>query len=86
MTGSVSGQSCEVKERRARFVAGWVTKALEQGQLVALMLGTIGTTMVSEVFDELMQEQLCLLKEKRRGWWSGNGYHRYKRHTYNLAV
>ena len=32
-TGSVSGQSCEVKQRRAQLVAGWVTQALEQGRL-----------------------------------------------------
>ena len=58
-TRSVSGQCCEVKQRRAWLVAGWVTQALEQGRLVvALMLGTISTTMVSEVFDELMQGQL----------------------------
>ena len=55
----MSGQCCEVKQRRAQLVAGWVTQALEQGRLVvALMLGTISTTMVSEVFDELMQGQL----------------------------
>ena len=54
--------------------------------VVALMLGTISTTMVSEVFDELMQGQLLTPKEKRREWCSGNGYHRYKRHTYSLAV
>ena len=30
---SVSDQSCEVKQPRARLVAGWVTQALEQGQL-----------------------------------------------------
>ena len=30
---SVSGQCCEVKQRRARLVAGWVTQALEQGRL-----------------------------------------------------
>ena len=30
---SVSDQSCEVKQRRARLVAGWVTQALEQGRL-----------------------------------------------------
>ena len=29
---SVSGQSCEVKQRRARLVAGWMTQALEQGR------------------------------------------------------
>ena len=33
VTGSVSGQSCEVKQGRARLVAGWVTQALEQGRL-----------------------------------------------------
>ena len=27
-TSSVPGQSCEVKQRRARLVAGWVTEAL----------------------------------------------------------
>ena len=44
-TRSVSGQCCEVKQRRAWLVAGWVTQALEQGRLVvALMLGTISTT------------------------------------------
>ena len=32
-TRSVSGQSCKVKQRRAWFVAGWVTQALEQGRL-----------------------------------------------------
>ena len=32
-TGSMSGQTCEVKQRRARLVAGWVTQALEQGRL-----------------------------------------------------
>ena len=32
-TRSVSGQSCEVKQRRAWLVAGWVTQALEQGRL-----------------------------------------------------
>ena len=34
-TRSASGQSCEVKQRRARprLVAGWVTQALEQGRL-----------------------------------------------------
>ena len=32
-TRSVSDQSCEVKQRRARLVAGWVTQALEQGRL-----------------------------------------------------
>ena len=32
-TRSVSGQCCEVKQRRARLVAGWVTQALEQGRL-----------------------------------------------------
>ena len=32
-TRSVSGKCCEVKQRRARLVAGWVTQALEQGQL-----------------------------------------------------
>ena len=31
-TRSVSGQSCEVKKRRAPLVAGWVTQALEQGR------------------------------------------------------
>ena len=30
---SVSGHCCEVKQRRARLVAGWVTQALEQGRL-----------------------------------------------------
>ena len=30
---SVLGQRCEVKQRRARLVAGWVTQALEQGRL-----------------------------------------------------
>ena len=30
---SVSGQCWEVKQRRARIVAGWVTQALEQGLL-----------------------------------------------------
>ena len=30
---SVSGQSCEVKQRRAQLVAGWVTQALEHGRL-----------------------------------------------------
>ena len=41
----MSGQCCEVKQRRAQLVAGWVTQALEQGRLVvALMLGTISTT------------------------------------------
>ena len=29
----MSGQCCEVKQRRARLVAGWVTQALEQGGL-----------------------------------------------------
>ena len=29
----MSGHSCEVKQRRARLVAGWVTQALEQGRL-----------------------------------------------------
>ena len=29
----MSGQSCEVKQRRAQLVAGWVTQALEQGRL-----------------------------------------------------
>ena len=28
---SVPGQCCEVKQRRARLVAGWVNQALEQG-------------------------------------------------------
>ena len=32
-TRSVSGHCCEVKQRRARLVAGWVTQALEQGRL-----------------------------------------------------
>ena len=32
-TCSVSGQSCRVKQHRARLVAGWVTQALEQGRL-----------------------------------------------------
>ena len=32
-TRSVSGQCCEVKQRRAWLVAGWVTQALEQGRL-----------------------------------------------------
>ena len=32
-TRSVSGQSCEVKQRRAWLIAGWVTQALEQGRL-----------------------------------------------------
>ena len=32
-TRSVSGQFCEVKQRRAQLVAGWVTQALEQGRL-----------------------------------------------------
>ena len=32
-TRSVSGQCCEVKQHRARFVAGWMTQALEQGRL-----------------------------------------------------
>ena len=59
VTRSVSGQSCEVKQHRARLVTGWVTQALEQGaRVVALMFGTMATTMVSEVFDELMQGQL----------------------------
>ena len=35
---SVSGQCCEVKQRRTRLVAGWV--------VVALMLGTISTTVL----------------------------------------
>ena len=30
---SMSGQSCEVKQRRAWLVAGWVTQVLEQGLL-----------------------------------------------------
>ena len=30
---SVSGQCCEVKQQRAKLVAGWVTQALEQGRL-----------------------------------------------------
>ena len=30
---SVSDHCCEVKQRRARLVAGWVTQALEQGRL-----------------------------------------------------
>ena len=30
---SMSGQNCEVKQRRARLVAGLVTQALEQGRL-----------------------------------------------------
>ena len=33
VTHSVSGQSCEVKQRRAQLVARWVTQALEQGRL-----------------------------------------------------
>ena len=33
VTHSVSGQSCNVKQRRAWLVAGWVTQALEQGPL-----------------------------------------------------
>ena len=33
VTRSVSGQSCEVKQRRTRLVTGWVTQALEQGRL-----------------------------------------------------
>ena len=33
VTCSVSGQSFEVKQHRARLVAGWVTQALEQGRL-----------------------------------------------------
>ena len=33
VTRSVSSQSCEVKQRRAQLVAGWVTQALEQGRL-----------------------------------------------------
>ena len=32
-TRSVSGHCWEVKQRRARLVAGWVTQALEQGRL-----------------------------------------------------
>ena len=32
-TRSVSGHCCEVKQQRARLVAGWVTQALEQGRL-----------------------------------------------------
>ena len=32
-TRSVPCQCCEVKQRRARLVAGWVTQALEQGRL-----------------------------------------------------
>ena len=58
---SVSDQSCEVKQRRARLVAGWQhNPGIGAGGdwVVALMLGTISTTMVSEVFDELMQGQL----------------------------
>ena len=27
-----------------------------------------------------------MLKARRRAYCSGNGYHRYKRHTYSLAV
>ena len=33
VTHIVSGQSCKVKQCRARFVAGRVTQALEQGRL-----------------------------------------------------
>ena len=32
-TCSVSGQYCDVKQRRAQLVAGWVIQALEQGRL-----------------------------------------------------
>ena len=33
VTLSVAGQCCEVKQRRAWLVAGWVTQTLEQGRL-----------------------------------------------------
>ena len=45
-TRSVSGQSCEVKQRRARLVAGWVTQALEQGRLGSCVGGTTGSLTV----------------------------------------
>ena len=86
VTGSVSGQSCQVKQSRARSVAGWVTQALEQGRLGSCThAGYHQYNGVRSVW-KLMQGQLWLLKEKRREWCSGNGYHRYKRLTYSLAV
>ena len=50
------------------------------------MLGIISTTMVLEVGQHAHLRTTLTPKEKRREWCSGNGYHRYKRHTYSLAV
>ena len=46
-THSVSGQCCEVKQQRARLVAGWVTLALEQGRQGILKLHILTASIFS---------------------------------------
>ena len=64
MTGSVSGQCCEVKQHRARLVAGWVTQALEQRRLGSCSAHAgyhqYYISVGRQVFDELMYLSIYL--------------------------
>ena len=58
-TRSVSGQSCDVKQRRARLIDGYVTEELEQGRPgICAFAGYHQYYNGIGSVDELMQRQL----------------------------
>ena len=91
-TSSYSNAKCvrqrsEVKQRRARLVARWVTQALEQGRL-----GSCAQAGYHQYYNDVRIVWRAHVgttltpKEKRREWRSGIVYHSHKRHTYGLSV
>ena len=57
----MSGQCCEVKQRRARLVAGWVTQALEQGRLGSYAHAGYHQFYSIDICQNLVVWTLCLL-------------------------
>ena len=64
-TRSVSGRCCEVKQRRARLVAGWVTQALEQGRL-----GSCAHAGYHQYYRNIIYKD----QKKSQGNFKGEGY------------